>query len=394
MRRNDVVLIDGARTPFGKFGGSLKDISAIDLGAHSAKEAIARSGVDTNDFDQVVMGNVQQSSTDAHFLARHVGLKAGLPIHVPALTVNRLCGSGLEAIITAAKNIIIGESQVGVAGGTENMSQIPYFVQGARWGTRLGSTPKVVDYLWEGLYDTVAGCTMSITAENVAEKYNISREEADEFAKLSYDRALKAMESGRLAKEIAPITVRTRKGEKVISVDEQPIPTELSVLRNMKARFKENGVVTPGNASGINDGAAAVVLASAEYAENHGLKPLARLVSWGVVGVEPSHMGMGPVPAIREALKKANLKIEDLDLIEINEAFAVQYLACQKELGFAPEMGNVNGGAVALGHPLGASGARITLSLAYELQQKNKKYGASAVCIGGGQGIAAIWERV
>lgn len=394
MRSNDVVLIEGARTPFGKFGGSLKDIPAIDLGAHATKEAIARSGVDITDFNQVVMGNVQQSSTDAHFLARHVGLKAGLPIHVPALTVNRLCGSGLEAIITAAKNIIIGESQVGLAGGTENMSQIPYFVQGARWGTRLGSAPKMVDYLWEGLHDTVAGCTMSFTAENVAEKYNISREEADEFAKLSYDRALKAMKSGRLAKEIAPVTVRTRNGEKVISEDEQPIPTDLAVLQNMKARFKKNGVVTPGNASGINDGAAAVVLTSGEYAKKHGLKPLARLVSWSVVGVEPSLMGIGPVPAIREALKKANLKLEDLDLIEINEAFAVQYLACQKELGFAPEIGNVNGGAVALGHPLGASGARITLSLAYELQQQNKKYGASAVCIGGGQGIAAIWERV
>lgn len=394
MGRNEVVLIDGARTPFGKFGGSFKDISASDLGAISAKEAIARSGIDADDIDQVVIGNVQQSSTDAHFLARHVALKAGLPVHVPALTVNRLCGSGLEAILTAAKNIIIGESQAALAGGTENMSQIPFLIQGARWGTRLGEGLQIVDYLWEGLHDTVGGCTMAMTAENVAEKYNISREEADEFAKLSYDRAIRAMKSGRLAKEIVPVTVRTRRGEKIVTEDEQPIPTELEVLRKMKARFKENGVVTPGNASGINDGAASVILTSAEYAEKNGLKPLARLVSWSAVGVDPQLMGIGPVPAIREALKNANLRLGDLDLIEINEAFAAQYLACQKELGFSPEIGNVNGGAVALGHPLAASGARISLSLIYELHEQNKKYGASALCIGGGQGIAAIWERL
>ncbi|MFS8630986.1 MAG: hypothetical protein LOD92_07510, partial [Bacillales bacterium] len=229
----DVVLIDGARTPFGKFGGSFKDISAIDLGAYSAKEAIARAGLDPSEIDEVVMGNVQQSSTDAHYLARHVGLKAGLPVHVPSLTVNRLCGSGLEAIVTAAKNIMLGETEVALAGGTENMSQIPYFVIGARWGTKLGTPPKMADYLWDGLYDPVGGCTMAMTAENAAEKYNVSREECDEFAKLSYDRAIRAMKSGRFAKEIVPVTVRTRNGEKVVSEDEGPIPTELEVLRKM-----------------------------------------------------------------------------------------------------------------------------------------------------------------
>lgn len=394
MKKKDVVLIDGARTPFGKFGGSFKDISAIDLGAYSAKEAIARAGLDPSEIDEVVMGNVQQSSTDAHYLARHVGLKAGLPVHVPSLTVNRLCGSGLEAIVTAAKNIMLGETEVALAGGTENMSQIPYFVIGARWGTKLGTPPKMTDYLWDGLYDPVGGCTMAMTAENAAEKYNVSREECDEFAKLSYDRAIRAMKSGRFAKEIVPVTVRTRNGEKVVSEDEGPIPTELEVLRKMKPRFKENGVVTPGNASGISDGAAAVILTSAEYAEKRGLKPLARLVSWSAVGVEPELMSIGPVPAIREALKKAGLQLADMDLIEINEAFSAQYLACQKALDFDPEIGNVNGGAVALGHPLAASGTRITLTLIYELHERNKKYGVSSACIGGGQGIAAIWEKL
>ncbi|WP_227937404.1 acetyl-CoA C-acetyltransferase [Alkalihalobacillus deserti] len=394
MKNNDVVVVEGARTPFGNFGGAFKDVSAIELGVCSAKEAISRSKIDVQDINEVVIGNVQQSSTDAVFVGRHIGLKSGLPKHVPGLTVNRLCGSGLEAITIAAKNILIGDTQVALAGGTENMSQIPFLLQGARWGTRLGEVPKVVDFLWEALYDPFGDCTMAITAENLAEKYELSKEEVDLFAKASNDRAIKAIESGRMAKEIAPVTVQTYKGEKVISQDEKPRKTELEDLLKLKPRFKENGVVTPGNASGINDGAATLVLASSQYAEKKGLKPLARLVSWSVVGVEPTLMGIGPVPAIKDALKKANLKLEDLDLIEINEAFAAQYLACQKELGFDPEIGNVNGGAVALGHPLGASGARISLSLIYELQLRNKRYGASAVCIGGGQGIAAIWERL
>lgn len=390
----EIVLIEGARTPFANFGGSFKDISAIDLGAISAKEAISRSGIDTGEFDQVVFGNVQHSATDALYTGRHVGLKAGLPNTVPGLTVNRLCGSGLEAILTAAKNIMIGESQVALAGGTENMSQIPFFLQDARWGTKLGKAPKVVDYLWEALYDPVGDVTMSLTAENIAKKYELTKEEVDICAKASYDKALKAIESGRLAKEIAPIAVKTRKGEVLVSQDEGPRKTELEDLARLKPRFIENGVVTPGNASGITDGAASVIVTSADYAQKNGLKPLAKLVSWSVVGLDPKYMGMGPVPAIQDALKKANLTIADLDLIEINEAFAAQYLACQRELGFDPEIGNVNGGAVALGHPLGASGARITLSLIYELQLRNKRYGASAVCIGGGQGIASIWERL
>lgn len=391
---NEVVVIEGARTPFANFGGSFKDISAIDLGALSAEEAISRAKVEANEVDHVVMGNVQHSGTDALYTARHVGLKAGLPVTVPGLTVNRLCGSGLEAITTAAKMIMLGEADVTLAGGTESMSNIPFFVQGSRWGTKLGQSPKIVDYLWEALYDPVGDVTMSLTAENIAKKYNLSKEEVDIVAKASYDRALEAIESGRLAKEIVPVSVKTKKGEIIVNQDEGPRKTEMEDLAKLKPRFIENGVVTPGNASGISDGAATVVLTSAKYAEKRGLKPLARLVSWSVVGVDPKFMGIGPVPAIQDALQKAGLTMDDLDLIEINEAFAAQYLGCQRELGFDPEIGNVNGGAVALGHPLGASGARITLSLIYELQLRNKRYGASSVCIGGGQGIAAIWERL
>lgn len=394
MAREDVVVIEGARTPFGDFGGSFKDVSAVDLAVFSAKGAISRAGIEADEINEVVMGNVQQSSVDAHLLARHIGLKSGLPKHVPALTVNRLCGSGLEAINIAAKNIMLGETQVALAGGTENMSQIPFHVPNMRWGFRLGESPKFVDFLWEGLCDTYAGCTMGMTAENLAVKYSLSREEVDEFAKASYDKSLKAIAEGRFAQEIVPVTVQTRKGEVVVDRDERPRKTEMTDLARLKPRFKENGVVTPGNASGISDGAASVILASSAYAAKRGLRPLARLVSWAVIGVEPTLMGIGPVYAIREALKKADMKIEDMDLVEINEAFAAQYLTCQRVLGFDPEIGNVNGGAVALGHPLGASGARITMSLIYELHKRNKRYGVTSVCIGGGQGIASIWERI
>lgn len=393
MKNTDVVLLEGARTPFAKFCGAFKDVSAIDLGAIAAREALQKAKVIPEEVDQVVFGNVIQSSPDAIFLARHVGLKVGVPLQVPALTVNRLCGSGLEAIATAARLIQTGEAQIALAGGAENMTQIPFVVRGGRTGLPLGGSP-MQDYLWESLYDTYGGCTMSITAENVADKYGITREEIDEHAYQSHQKALAAMERGYFKEEIVPVTVKDRKGSKSIEQDEQPRNTSLESLNKLTPRFKEGGVVTPGNASGINDGGAAVVLASGKYAEERGLKPLARLVSWGTVGVEPHLMGMGPVDAIRQALQKANLQLEDLDLVEINEAFSAQYLACQKELGFAPEIGNVNGGAVALGHPLGASGTRISLSLVYELGRRNKKYGVSSLCIGGGQGIAAIWERL
>ncbi|BAB05716.1 acetyl-CoA C-acetyltransferase [Halalkalibacterium halodurans] len=389
----DVVILDGARTPFTSFGGSFREVSAIELGVAAAKEAIKRANVDPEEVDQTIVGNVIQSSSDAILMGRHVGLKAGVRTETTGLTINRLCGSGLQSILTAAESIRLGNSEVALAGGAENMSQIPHVIRGARWGLPLGQA-KMEDYLWEALYDPYCDCTMAITAENLAEQYQITREEVDMFALRSHRLALESMRDGTFAKEIVAVNVKTKKGERMIDKDEHPRETTLEKLRNLVPRFKESGVVTPGNASGINDGAAMMIVSSMDYAERRNLKPLARLVSYAVVGVEPSIMGIGPAPAIQEALRQASMKIEDLDLVEINEAFAAQYLACQQELDFNPDIGNVNGGAIALGHPLGASGARITLSLIYELARRNKKYGVSAVCIGGGQGIAAIWERL
>lgn len=393
MSKTDVVLLEGARTALAELCGSFREVSASDLGAYASIEAIKRSNISAEEINHVVFGNVQQSSKDAHFLARHVGLKSGVPVHIPAVTVNRLCGTGIEVMLQAARYIQTGEANVVLAGGAENMSQVPHVIRGMRWGSKLGSPP-LEDWLWDGLYDTYGECSMAVTAENLAKKYEITREEVDLHALNSHEKALAAMENGYFAEEIVPVSVKTRKGTNIIDTDEHPRHTTLEQLGKLPARFIENGVVTPGNASGMNDAGAAVVLASSEYAEKRGLKPIARLVSWDVVGVEPKYMGIGPVPAIQNALRKANLSLSDLDLIEINEAFSAQYLACQKELGFDPEIGNVNGGAVALGHPLAVSGTRISLSLVYELGRRGKRYGASAVCIGGGQGIAAIWERL
>ncbi len=390
---SNIVLVEGARTAFTEISGTFRGISATDLGAEAAKGAISKANINPEEIDQVVFANVQQSSKDAHLLARHVGLKAGLPIHVPALTINRLCGSGVEAILTAARYIMTGEARAVLAGGTESMSNVPHVIPGMRWGSKLGG-PVIEDWVFDGLYDPVGDCTMADTAENIAEKYGITREESDRHALSSHERALAAIEKGYLQEEIVPITIQEKKGSKVVDQDEHVRKTSIEQLGKLKPRFRKNGVVTPGNASGMVDGGAAVIVASSEFAAEKGLKPIARLVSWGVVGVEPKYMGIGPVPAIQSALKKAGLQLKDLDLIEINEAFSAQYLACQKELDFDPAIGNVNGGAVALGHPLAASGTRITLSLAYELQRRSGKYGAAAVCIGGGQGIAAIWERL
>lgn len=392
-KSTDIVLLEGARTPFAEFCGSFRDISATDLGAIAAQEAIRKAKIEVEEINQVVFGNVQQSSRDAHLLARHVGLKAHLPIHVPALTINRLCGTGVESLLTAARYILTGEANVVLAGGTESMSQVPHVIRGTRWGKSLGA-PLMEDWLWDGLYDTYGQCTMADTAENLAKKYGLTREQVDRHALLSHERAFAAIEKGYFKEEIVPVTVQDKKGSKIFDADEHPRKTSMELLGKLKPRFVENGVVTPGNASGMVDGAAAVIMASGEYAAQKGLKPIARLVSWGVVGVDPKYMGIGPVPAIRQALEKANLKMDNLDLIEINEAFSSQYLACQKELNFDPEIGNVNGGAIALGHPLAASGTRISLSLIYELGRRRKKYGVSSVCIGGGQGIAAIWERL
>lgn len=393
MKANDVVIVDGCRTAFAKFGGPFRDISAIDLGACAAKEAMTRSGVEAEEIDHVFFGNVIQSSPDAVLAARHVGLKSGVPVEVPALTVNRLCGSGLEAITQAARMIMTGESKVGLAGGGENMSQIPHVIRGARWGIPLFEAP-MKDYLYEALYDPYGQCFMADTAENLASQYGLTREEIDRHALGSHDKALAAAQKGIFKEEIVPVAVKTRKETIWIDTDEHPRATSMDKLAKLAPKFKTDGVVTAGNASGINDGAAMVVVTSGDYAQKRGLKPIARLVSWAVAGVDPKVMGIGPVPAIRKALQFANLKIEDLDLIEINEAFSAQYLACQRELGFDPAIGNVNGGAVALGHPLGASGTRVSLTLIYELGRRGGKYGASALCIGGGQGIAAIWERL
>jgi acetyl-CoA C-acetyltransferase len=391
----DVYLIAGARTPVGVLQGVFSEISAIDLGVVAATGAIERSGVDPSQIDQVVIGNVIQTSKDAIYFARHIALKAGLPIETPALTVNRLCGSGLQAIVSAAQMLQLGEGQIALAGGGENMTQSPHVIRGARAGFKLGQSPQMEDSLWEALVDSYVGCGMAITAENLAEKYGLTREQVDSYALRSQVAARKAQQAGLLAEEIVPVTVKDRKGNPVeVTQDEGIRDTSMEALAKLPARFRKGGVVTPGNASGINDAAACVILATGEAVRQHNLKPLARLVSWGVVGVPPEIMGIGPAPAIRQALKRADLKLSDLDRVEVNEAFSAQYLAVEKDLGLGREKSNVNGGAISIGHPLAASGARLAITLTHELRRHNLKYGAASLCIGGGQGIAAIFENV
>lgn len=391
----DVYFIAGARTPVGVLQGVFSEISAIDLGVVAAKGAIERSGVDPSQIDQVVIGNVIQTSKDAIYFARHIALKAGLPIETPALTVNRLCGSGLQAIVSAAQMLQLGEGQIALAGGGENMTQSPHVIRGARAGFKLGQSPQMEDSLWEALVDSYVGCGMAITAENLAEKYGLTREQVDAYALRSQVAARKAQQAGLLAEEIVPVTVKDRKGNPIeVTQDEGIRDTSMEALAKLPARFRKGGVVTPGNASGINDAAACVILATGEAVRQHNLKPLARLVSWGVVGVPPEIMGIGPAPAIRQALKRADLKLTDLDRVEVNEAFSAQYLAVEKDLGLEREKSNVNGGAISIGHPLAASGARLAITLTHELRRHNLKYGAASLCIGGGQGIAAIFENV
>ncbi len=391
----DVYIIAGARTPVGVLQGSFSDVSAIDLGVVAAKAAIERSGVDPQLIDQVVLGNVIQSSKDAIYFARHVALKAGLPIDTPALTVNRLCGSGLQAIVSAAQLLQLGEGRIALAGGAENMTQAPHVLRGARAGYKLGQAPQLEDSLWEALVDSYIGCGMAITAENLAEKYGITREQVDEYALRSQVTARRAQKAGWLAEEIVPVTVKDRKGNPVeITEDEGIRDTSMEALAKLPARFRKGGVVTPGNASGINDAGACVILATGDAVQQYNLKPMARLISWGVVGVPPEIMGIGPAPAMRQALKRADLRLADLDRVEVNEAFSPQYLAVEKELGLEREKTNVNGGAISIGHPLAASGARLTITLMYELRRHHLKYGAASLCIGGGQGIAAIFENV
>jgi acetyl-CoA acetyltransferase family protein len=391
---DDIFILGGARTPMTQHVGALKDVSAIELGAAAARGALARTGVEPEWIDHVVMGNVQQSSTDAHYGARHVGLRAGLPIEVPALTVNRLCGSGIQAVISGAQQIRLDEARMVLAGGMESMSQVPHVLRGLRSGLRLGQG-KLEDWLWEGLNDPYAGCSMAITAENCAMKYGITREASDAYALRSQQLAHQAWTSGVMSEEVVPVEVKSRKGTTLVDRDDHLRPeTTLEGLAALPTVFKKDGVVTAGNASGIVDGAAALVIGSAAAARERGVTPLARIVSWAAVGVEPTLMGMGPAPAIRAALQRAGLTVDQLDLVEINEAFAPQYLACEKELGLDPVRSNVNGGAIALGHPLGSSGARLLLTLVLELRRRRKTYGVASACIGGGQGIAMVVEAV
>ncbi|MDQ2886952.1 MAG: acetyl-CoA C-acetyltransferase [Chloroflexota bacterium] len=391
----DIFIVDGARTASATFMGSFSDVSAVELGVVASKGALERSKVDPALIDQVVIGNVIQSSKDAGYLARHVALKAGVPIDAPALTVNRLCGSGMQAVISIAQFLMLGDGNIGLAGGTENMTQAPYALRGGRAGFKYGTFPQLEDTLWDSLYDTYIDCGMAITAENLAEKFELTRQQIDEYALRSQTAARAAQKAGILAEEIVPVTIKDRKGNPIeVTQDEGIRDTTIESLAKLPARFKKGGVVTPGNASGINDAAASVIVATGDAVKEHNLKPIARLLSWGIAGVPPEIMGFGPVPAIRQALKKADLTLEDMSRIEVNEAFSSQYLAVEKELGLDRNKTNVNGGAISIGHPLGASGTRVLLTLAYELRRNNFKYGVASLCIGGGQGIAAVIENV
>jgi acetyl-CoA acyltransferase 2 len=390
-----IVIVAAKRTAFGTMQGALKSLSATDLGVHAAKAALAQSKVAPESIAHVVIGNVMQTSVDAIYCARHVGLKAGLPITTPAVTVNRLCGSGFEAIIQGASQLLLGEGDAVLVGGTENMTQAPHILRGARDGWPFGKAPAVEDSLWSALTDSYCNTPMAVTAENLAQKYGITRQDCDAYALSSQQRWAAANEKGAFKDEIAPLEIASKKGSVTFAVDEHPRPqSTLETLGKLPPVFKKDGVVTAGNASGICDGAACLVLTTEDFAKKSGLTPLARIVQWGVAGVEPSLMGIGPAPAIKSALERASLKISDMDLVEVNEAFAPQYLAVEKELGLDRAKTNVNGGAIALGHPLGASGARITSHLVYELARRNGRYAVGSACIGGGQGLAVLIERV
>ncbi len=388
----EIVILGGARTPMAEYVGAFKDVSALDLGAHAARAAFERTQVQPAWVDQVVMGNVLQTSGDAIYGARHVGLKAGVPVDVPALTVNRLCGSGLQAVISGAQMILLGESRLALVGGTENMTQAPHVIRGARSGFRLGEG-KLEDSLMTALLDTHCGLYMAQTSDNLARQHGISREAMDAYALRSQKAAAAARERGVFADEIAPVEVAQGRQTVRVETDDHLRPdTTLEGLAALKPAFGKEGFVTAGNASGIVDGAAALVIADRAEGERRGRKPLARIVSWGLAGVPPEIMGIGPVPASRRALEAAGLSIRELDLVEVNEAFAGQYLAVEKELGLDREKTNVNGGAIALGHPLGATGARLLLTLTLELRRRRGRYGLATACIGGGQGIAMIIE--
>jgi len=394
MKQKEIFVVGAARTAIGTFGGSLKDVAPTHLGTTAVRAALERAAVDPGAVGHVVMGNIIPTDTRDAYLSRVVAIDAGIPKETPAFNVNRLCGSGLQAVLLAAQSILVGDAEVAVGGGAESMSRGPYLATGARWGNRMGDA-QMIDYMLGILHDPWQKIHMGVTAENVAARYGITREMQDALALESHQRALRAIAEGRFKEQIVPVEIATRKGVVLFDTDEHVrADATLEQLAKMKPVFQKDGSVTPGNASGLNDGAGALVLASGDYVEAHGLKPLARLVSWGHAGVEPEYMGIGPVPASRIALKRAGLTVGDLDVIESNEAFAAQACAVAKELEFDPARVNPNGSGISLGHPVGATGAIIATKAIYELNRVAGRYALTTMCIGGGQGIAAIFERM
>jgi acetyl-CoA C-acetyltransferase len=391
----ETVILSACRTPIGAFGGVFRDLSAVDLGAVVVREAIQRARVDASDIGDVILGCVLQAGAGMN-VARQAGLKAGVPVEVPGETVNRVCGSGMQAVVHAVEAIRVGYVDAVVAGGTESMSNAPYLLKGARWGYRMGNGEVVDSMLLEGLTCAIGGCHMGITAEEIATRYHVSRADQDAFAVESQQRAERAIADGRFKDEIVPVTIPQKKGAPlVVETDEYPrAGTTAEKLGGLKPAFKKDGTVTAGNASGINDGASALVIATAEKAKRTGTNPLARILSYVSTGVDPKIMGMGPVPAVRKVLERAGLTIEDVDLFELNEAFAAQALAVVRELGLDPARVNVNGGAIALGHPIGASGARVLTTLVYALRARGLRRGVASLCIGGGMGIAMVVENL
>lgn len=391
----EIVFTAAVRTGFGSFGGALRELSATDLGTIAAREALARSALPIDTIDHVIVGNAMQTSTDAMYCARHVGLRSGVAVEVPAVTVNRLCGSGFEAVVQGAHRLLLGEARAVLAGGTESMSQAPHVVRGARWGIRYGPSPPLEDSLFEGLRDSYGGCTMSDTAENLAVRYGISRLECEEYAVRSHAAANQAWQDGHFADEVIAVPLNDRKSRSEIAwrADEHiRAGTSPEALARLPAITHKDGTVTAGTASGINDGAAMLVLTTREHALAHGAPVLGRLVAWGVAGVPPELMGIGPAPAARQALERAGMTLDQMTLVEVNEAFAAQYLAVERELGLDRSRTNVDGGAIAIGHPLAASGARITAHLLHALRRGGGGFGLGTACIGGGQGIAVIVE--
>jgi acetyl-CoA acetyltransferase family protein len=394
MFPTDVVIVAGARTPMSRYTGAFSDVSAIDLAAAASREAIRRSGANPEEFDHAIFGNVMQTSADALYGARHVALKAGLKAETPAVTVNRLCGSGIEAIAQAAQRLLLGESELILAGGMENMTQAPFVIRGLRNGLKLGGGA-LEDTLMVGLTDTYCGLPMALTAEKLAEQYGVTRKDADTYALRSQQAADTAYQACRIKEELVPVEVKQGKKTITVSEDDHRRPeTTMEILEKLPPSFKKDGIVTAGNASGIVDGAAALVVTKEKTAKDRGLKPVGRIVSWASTGVDPSIMGIGPVPSSQKALKAAGLTVDQMDRVEVNEAFAAQYLAVEKALALNRDKTNVNGGAIALGHPLGASGTRLVITLLNELRRNNLRYGLATACIGGGQGIAMIVENI